>query len=49
MVDLGLDPPRLRRQGVLVVPGQVAEDRGVLLGVGSIVRAVESEDRSAWN
>jgi len=42
-MDLGLDPPGLGRASVFVVPGEVGEDRGVLLGMGSIVGAVERE------
>lgn len=42
-MDLGLEPPGLGWLSVLVVPGEVGEDRGVLLGVGPIVGAVEGE------
>jgi hypothetical protein len=43
MMDLGLDPPGLGGPGVGVVPVEVGEDRGVLLGMAPMIGAVERE------
>ena len=42
-MDLGLDAPGLGGPGVPVVPAQVGVDRPVLLGMASVVGAVEGE------